>query len=215
MSLFHSDSNCDRRACNVPNCGKDFVAAALPGECCEKCVPWEYASSLGIQYPQAPPQPVYDPRTQQGYPYNNQYSYNQPQQYQPQRVDVFIFGPEDGARVSTGQSIYFDCEVVSPYNQYAQPRWSRSGNQVNYISYYSHVNIYFFLYSSHYHTKHKVQLLQVIVNLYDLQFLMQLKVMLVDMSVMVVPVIQMIKLQLIYKYIFSLSYSCCINFILR
>ncbi|CAF1138771.1 unnamed protein product [Adineta steineri] len=131
-----NDPNCDRRTCNVPNCGKDFVAAALPGECCEKCVPWEYASSLGLQYPQAPPppQPAYDPRAQQAYPYN-QYPYNQPQpqpqpqQYQPQRVDVYIFGPEDGARVSAGQSIYFDCEVVSPYNQYAQPRWSRSGNQ--------------------------------------------------------------------------------------
>jgi hypothetical protein len=139
-NLFYLDTNCDRRTCQVPNCGKDFVAAALPGECCEKCVPWEYASSLGIQYPQAPPQPIYDPRTQQGYQYK-QYSYNQPQQYQPQRVDVYIFGPEDGARVSTGQSIYFDCEVVSPYNQYAQPRWSRSGNQVNSILYYSHSNI--------------------------------------------------------------------------
>jgi hypothetical protein len=128
--LFHSDPNCDRRTCNVPNCGKDFVAAALPGECCEKCVPWEYAASLGIQYPQAPPQPVYDPRAQQAQQYN-QYPYNQPQQYQPQRVDVYIFGPDDGARVSSGQSIYFDCEVVSPYNQYAQPRWTRSGNQVN------------------------------------------------------------------------------------
>jgi hypothetical protein len=135
MNLFHLDPNCDRRTCIVPNCGKDFVAAALPGECCEKCVPWEYAASLGIQYPQAPPQPVYDPRTQQGYQYN-QYAYNQPPQYQPQqqqaqRVDVYIFGPDDGARVSTGQSIYFDCEVISPYNQYAQPRWSRSGNQVD------------------------------------------------------------------------------------
>jgi hypothetical protein len=128
--LFHSDPNCDRRTCNVPNCGKDFVAAALPGECCEKCVPWEYAASLGIQYPQAPPQPVYDPRAQQAQQYN-QYPYNQPQQYQPQRVDVYIFGPDDGARVSSGQSIYFDCEVVSPYNQNAQPRWTRSGNQVN------------------------------------------------------------------------------------
>ncbi|CAF1407701.1 unnamed protein product [Adineta ricciae] len=119
-----NDPNCDRRACNVPNCGKDFVAAALPGECCEKCVPWEYAASLGIRYPQAPPpQPSYDSRSQQGYPYN-QYAYNQ-----AQRVDVYIFGPQDGARVSSGQSIYFDCEVVSPYNQYAQPRWTRSGNQ--------------------------------------------------------------------------------------
>ena len=135
IRLFPSDPNCDRRSCVVPNCGKDFVAAALPGECCEKCVPWEYASSLGIQYPQAPPQPVYDPRNQPSSQYN-QYQYNQPQpppppQYQPQRVDVYIFGPDEGARVSTGQSIYFDCEVVSPYNQYAQPRWSRSGNQVS------------------------------------------------------------------------------------
>ena len=124
------DPNCDRRSCQPPNCGKDFVAAALPGECCEKCVPWEYAASLGIQYPQAPavPQPAYDPRAQPAYPYQQ---YNQAPQYQPQRVDVYIFGPDDGARVSTGQSIYFDCEVVSPYNQYAQPRWSRAGNQVS------------------------------------------------------------------------------------
>jgi len=137
-----NDPNCDRRACAIPNCGKDFVAAALPGDCCEKCVPWEYASSLGIQYPQAP-QPVYDPRAQYQPPYDpyNRYPYNppqpQPQPYQPQRVDVYIFGPDDGARVGTGQSIYLDCEVVSPYNQNAQPRWSRPGNQP--LSYKSQV----------------------------------------------------------------------------
>jgi hypothetical protein len=127
MSLFNSDPNCDRRACAVPNCGKDYVAATLPGECCERCIPWEYATSMGIQYP-ARPQPVQDPRPQPRPTYD---PYNQQQQYQPQRVDVYIFGPDDGARVSSGQSIYFDCEVVSPYNQNAQPRWTRSGNQVN------------------------------------------------------------------------------------
>ena len=62
------DPNCNRRACAVPNCGKDFVAATLPGECCERCVPWEYARGLGYQtgpqsqhggsyYPQPQPQP--------------------------------------------------------------------------------------------------------------------------------------------------------------
>jgi hypothetical protein len=105
----NSDPNCNPRACAVPNCGKDFVAATLPGECCERCVPWEYAASLGIRQPQPQPQP------------------------QPQygRSDVYIYGPDEGARVSPGQSIYFDCEASSPYNQYAQPRWSRAGNQVN------------------------------------------------------------------------------------
>ncbi len=109
------DPNCNRRACAVPNCGKDFVAANLPGECCERCVPWEYANSLGIR--RQPPQP--QPRPQP-----------QPQPYDS-RVDVYIYGPEEGARVSDGQSIYFDCEVTAPYNQYAQPRWTRAGNQVN------------------------------------------------------------------------------------
>jgi hypothetical protein len=57
-------------------------------------------------------QPAYDPYAQQS------------------RVDVYIYGPDEGARVSNGQSIYFDCEVIAPYNQQAQPRWSRAGNQV-------------------------------------------------------------------------------------
>jgi len=52
---------------------------------------------------------------------------------------------------------------------------------------------------SHYHIKYKVQLFQVIVNLHDLQFQMLLTVMRVDMNVVLVLVIQMIKLQLIYK----------------
>lgn len=187
------DPNCDRRTCNVPNCGKDFVAAALPGECCEKCVPWEYAASLGIKYPQAPPQPQYDPRTQYNYnyPYQQQPAYQQQQQ---QRVDVYIFGPDDGARVSSGQSIYFDCEVVSPYNQYAQPRWSRSGNQVRELNWIYEILSncrLIFVYHSHYHTKHKVYHCQVIVNSHDLQFLMQLKVMLADTNVVLVLAIRM------------------------
>jgi hypothetical protein len=84
----------------------------LPGECCERCVPWEYAASLGIRYPQ-PSQPPQPPQ-----PYN-------------QRTSVYIYGPDEGARVTNGQSIYFDCEVNSPYSQHAQPRWTRGGNQVN------------------------------------------------------------------------------------
>ncbi len=104
---INSDPNCNPRACAVPNCGKDFVAATLPGECCERCVPWEYAASLGIRYPQPGPQPGQN------------------------RADVYIYGPDEGARVSDGQSIYFDCEVTSPYNPNAQPRWSRAGNQVS------------------------------------------------------------------------------------
>jgi hypothetical protein len=121
--LLNLDPYCDPRTCAVPNCGKDFVAATLPGECCERCIPWEYASSLGIKYPTAP-QPGPDPRNQQQYydPYN---------QYQQNRADVYIYGPDEGARVSTGQTIYFDCEVNVPYNPNAQPRWSRGGNQVN------------------------------------------------------------------------------------
>ncbi|CAF3624473.1 unnamed protein product [Adineta steineri] len=131
----YNDPHCDRRACAVPNCGKDYVATTLQGECCERCVPWEYARSLGIPYtqgsqgpqaqnsyrpqqqpqPQPQPQPHYDPYAQQ------------PQQQQG--VDVYIYGPDEGARVSSGQGIYFDCEVVAPYNQHAQPRWSRGGNQ--------------------------------------------------------------------------------------
>ena len=79
---------------------------------------------MGIRYPQAPqaPQAVQDPRAQQ----RNYDPYNQ-----QSRVSVYIYGPDDGARVSNGQSIYFDCEVNAPYNQNAQPRWSRAGNQVN------------------------------------------------------------------------------------
>ena len=153
-----SDPNCDRRSCQPTNCGKDFVAAALPGECCEKCVPLEYAASLGIQYPQAPvaPQPVY--------PYQQ---YNQAPQYQPQRVDVYIFGPDDGARVSTGQSIYFDCEVVSPYNQYAQPRWSRAGNQVSEDHYQRTNDLSEEIFFSHCRTKYKVPVYRAIGNSLD------------------------------------------------
>jgi hypothetical protein len=125
MLLFNADPNCDRRACAVPNCGKDFVAAALQGECCERCVPWEYASSLGIPYKQGP-QAVQDPRGQQR-PYD---PYSQ-QQQQNRAADVYIYGPDEGARVSSGQSIYFDCEVNAPHSQHAQPRWTRAGNQVN------------------------------------------------------------------------------------
>jgi len=73
---------------------------------------------LGIRYPA--PQPVQDRRDQQR-PYDP-YS-------QQGRVDVYIYGPDEGARVSSGQSIYFDCEVTAPHNQYGQPRWSRAGNQ--------------------------------------------------------------------------------------
>jgi len=85
---------------------------------------------LGIRYPQSQPQPQpYQPQQYQPQPY-------QPQQYQPNRADVYIYGPDEGARVSAGQSIYFDCEVTAPYNQNVQPRWSRAGNQVNvYIAY--------------------------------------------------------------------------------
>jgi len=119
--LLNLDPNCDRRACAVPNCGKDFIATALPGECCERCVPWEYARSAGLAYPQGP-QAIQDPRSQQR-PYD---PYNQ-----QNLVNVYIYGPDEGARVSPGQSIYFDCEVIAPYNQNAQPRWSRAGNQVN------------------------------------------------------------------------------------
>jgi hypothetical protein len=125
MLVFNLDPNCDRRACAVPNCGKDYVAAALPGECCERCVPWEYATSMGIPYKQGGPQAIQDHRGHQQHydPYS--------QQQQPNRADVYIYGPEGGARVSSGQSIYFDCEVSSSHNQYAQPRWTRAGNQVN------------------------------------------------------------------------------------
>jgi hypothetical protein len=121
----YNDPNCDRRSCPTPNCGKDFVAAALQGECCERCVPWEYAQSMGLPYKQGP-QPVQDPRAQP----RSYDPYGQPQQQQQQnRADVYIYGPDDGARVSSGHSIYFDCEVSSPYNQYAQPRWTRAGGQ--------------------------------------------------------------------------------------
>lgn len=123
-SLLASDSNCDRHECPPVNCGKDFVAAALPGECCEKCVPWEYASSLGIRYPHPQPPSSFDQRrisSLNAYPTGEQ------------RVDVYIFGPESGAKVSPGQSIYFDCEIVSPFHHYAQPRWTRTSNQVHFV----------------------------------------------------------------------------------
>lgn len=129
-TIFILNIDCNPRACAVPNCGKDFVAGTLPGECCERCIPWEYARTMGIQYRQEP-QPVQDNRAPQpSYDSRNQYGYNQPQ-YQASRADVYIYGPDEGARVASGQSIYFDCEVIAPYNQYAQPRWSRGGNQVN------------------------------------------------------------------------------------
>ncbi|CAF0762959.1 unnamed protein product [Didymodactylos carnosus] len=125
--------DCIPENCAVPNCGRDFVAMRLPNECCEKCVRKCY-QSIAQQNPQAP-------QTQYGYdryPYQNQPQYQQPQYQQPQyqqpqyqqpRVDVYIFGPDDGAKVSEGQSIYFDCEVVAPYQQNIQPRWLRQGNQ--------------------------------------------------------------------------------------
>lgn len=122
------DPNCDPRRCATPNCGKDTIAGTLPGECCQRCIPWEYAQSIGL-VPRAPaPQPSQDYRPQ-SQAYDNRQQYPPAPTY-PSRVDVYIYGPDEGARVSNGQSIYFDCEVFSPYNQYAQPRWTRSGNQV-------------------------------------------------------------------------------------
>ena len=124
-----ADPNCDSSRCPQINCGKDTIAGVLPNECCQRCIPWEYAQAIGL-YPRAP-QPSQNPRAppQQVQDNYNSYQYNQPQQ----RVDVYIYGPDDGAYVTAGESIYFDCEVISPYNQYAQPRWSRAGNQVDYL----------------------------------------------------------------------------------
>ncbi|CAF1624903.1 unnamed protein product [Didymodactylos carnosus] len=93
----------------------------------------EYQQSIVQQDPQS--QYGYDryPYQRPQYPSEPSYPYSPPQQQQPQwsqpRVDVYIFGPDDGAKVSDGQSIYFDCEVVAPYQQNVQPRWTRQGNQ--------------------------------------------------------------------------------------
>ena len=171
----HLDPNCDRRSCAVPNCGKDFISATLPGECCERCVPWEYAQSLGLR-PTGPQSqqvnPSYDPYNQQG------------------RTDVYIYGPDGGARVSNGNSIYFDCEVTSAYNQNAQPRWSRSGNQVIFITIYSFISIHRIEYSSNYHTNPKAHHFQATEKLSALQFQMPLTAMLADMNAVLVQEIQ-------------------------
>ena len=185
------DPNCNRRDCAVPNCGKDFVAATLPGECCERCVPWEYANSLGIRYPAPapPPQPSQD--HQRGYdPYNQQ-----------ARADVYIYGPDGGSRVSAGQSVYFDCEVNAPYNQNAQPRWTRGGGQVNIyicILIYSHLK-HIILCFSNCHTKCKARLLQATAKSHVSQSQTLPKVMVADMNVVLVQETQVIKLQSIYK----------------
>lgn len=140
----------------MPNCGRDYVAVTLPGECCERCVPWEYAQSAGLtpnRGPQVQEQNSYRPQYD---PYGQQSS-----------VSVYIYGPDEGARVSNGQSIYFDCEVIAPYNQNVQPRWSRAGNQVNRKyslekSFYLEISMF---HCSHYHSNRKAQFFLAIANL--------------------------------------------------
>ena len=181
----------------MPNCGRDYVAVTLPGECCERCVPWEYAQSTGLV--NRGPQAIYG-------------TYDTPNP--SSSVSVYIYGPDEGARVSNGQSIYFDCEVIAPYNQNVQPRWSRAGNQVN--TKYSIGKGFYFEISmfrcSHYHINHRAQFFLEIVNLPVLLFLMPPLLMLVDMNVVLARAIQEIKLPLTYKLELPFSISVSLSY---
>ena len=214
------DPNCDPRRCAVPNCGTDSISGTLQGDCCERCIPLEYAQAIGLlpRRPQAvqdprpaQPQDPYQPQYNQAQdPYQQQYNqqqYNQPQYNPGNRVDVYVFGPDDGARVSSGQSIYFDCEIVSPYNQNIQPRWSRSGNQVDRLISPRHriwrpQSVPF---CSHSHIKHRAQISPVTVKFHVSRFQMRLRATPVAMNAALVQVTRPIKLPLIYKWVILLA----------